>query len=145
MDGILIASRLLTESRLDKGQEAALIQHLEAHLDWKMEDIRAHVVDVYGVSYAYQGMHNELHRNGFSYKKPKGIPGKADPVKQAVFIEAYKQLKQDTPEAEPILFGNGVHPTISTKVTGGWIRRGKEYPLPTAGSRTRLNITGALN
>ena len=134
-----------TKPNLDQMSELALIQHLKSPLYLKMEDIRAPVKEVYGASYSHQGMHNGLQRNGFSYQKPKGTPAKADPEKQAVFIAAYEDLKRTLPEDEPILFGDSVHPTMATKVTGGWIRRGKEHPIPTTGSRTRLNIVGSLN
>ena len=125
--------------------ELALIQHLESLLYLKMEDMRARVKEVYGASYSHQGMHNGLQRNGFSYKKPKGTSAKADPEKQAVFIPAYEDLQRTLPEDEPFLFGDSIQPTMGTKVTGGWIRRGKEPPIPTTGSRTRLNILGSLN
>ena len=134
-----------TEPKLSKDQETALIEHLESQLYRTMEEIRDHVRKTYGVSYSHQGMNNWLHRHGFSYKKPKGIPAKADPVKQAEFIEIYQKLKATIPADEPILFGDSVHPTQSTQMTEGWIRCGKNFVIPTTGSRTRLNITGALN
>ena len=38
-----------------------------------------------------------------------------------------------------------VHPTQATKITSGWIRKGVDKIIETTGSRTRLNIIGALN
>jgi hypothetical protein len=43
------------------------------------------------------------------------------------------------------VFENRVHPIQSTKVTGRWIPRGKAHGNPTTGSKTRLDITGALH
>ncbi len=86
-----------------------------------------------------------LHRQGFSYKKPKGVPAKADPKKQEAFIQYYAKLLKDIPEDEPIEFGDGVHPTMATKITYGWIRMGVRQPLPTIASRTRLNLLGSIN
>ncbi|MDE1489255.1 transposase, partial [Xenorhabdus bovienii] len=42
---------------------------------------------------------------------------------------------------------DAVHPTQSTKLSYGWMKRGKENVkvVETTGSRTRLNILGALN
>ncbi|MDF5662799.1 IS630 family transposase, partial [Vibrio parahaemolyticus] len=37
-----------------------------------------------------------------------------------------------------------VHPTQSTKLSYGWIRKGQDKVIETTGSRTRLNIIGAL-
>jgi hypothetical protein len=50
------------------------------------------------------GMTNWLKRKNFAFIKPHPVPAKADPEKQAVFVEEYKKLKQETPEDEPILF-----------------------------------------
>ncbi len=79
------------------------------------------------------------------YKKPKGFPAKANEESQAKFIKDYNTLMKTTPENEPILFGDSVHPTQTTVLSYGWIRRGKEHHIPTTGMRTRVNITGAIN
>jgi transposase len=36
-----------------------------------------------------------LHRIGFTYKKTKKIPAKADKEKQEEFIEKYKEIKEN--------------------------------------------------
>jgi transposase len=48
---------------------------------------------------------------------------------------------------EPIEFGDGVHPTMATKVTYGWIRQGRKHEkaISTTASRTRLNLMGSIN
>jgi hypothetical protein len=46
---------------------------------------------------------------------------------------------------EPVLFIDGVHPTQATKISYGWIRKGQKKAVKTTGSRTRLNVMGALN
>ncbi len=89
-----------------------------------------------------------LHRQGFSYKKPMGTPHKFDADKQQQFIEHYNTLKEECAQNnEPILFIDAVHPTQSTKLSHGWMKRGRENAkvIETTGSRTRLNIMGALN
>jgi transposase len=45
---------------------------------------------------------------------------------------------------DPVLFINAVHPTQSTKLSYGWIRKGQDKVIEATGSRTRLNIIGAL-
>lgn len=89
-------------------------------------------------------MNKWLHRNGFTYKKPSGVPHKFSEEKQRQFIEYYKELKTTVGD-EPILFIDGVHPTQATKISYGWIRKGQKKAVKTTGSRTRLNIMGALN
>jgi transposase len=64
--------------------------------------------------------------------------------KQAAFIEYYEQLKNNLSENEPLLFMDAVHPTQTTKITSGWIKKGVDKPIKTTGSHTRLNIVGAI-
>lgn len=61
-------------------------------------------------------------------------------------VETYEKLKQEASDDEPILFIDGVHPTQGTKLAYGWMPAGKKaHVVETTGSRTRLNIMGALN
>lgn len=131
--------------KLNWVQSGELVAHLERVTYLKIADIIAYVEATYGVSYTVQGMTSWMHTHGFSFKKPKGTPLKADPAKQEAFIEAYEKLLTETPEDEPILFGDGVHPTMATKVTYGWIKTGANKPIATIASRTRMNLMGALN
>jgi len=86
-----------------------------------------------------------LVRNNFSYKKPKGSPAKADPEKQAEFIRYYEDLLNTILEDEPVEFADAVHPTMATKVTYGWIRKGKDKLIETIASRTRVNLLGSIS
>ena len=106
--------------------------------------IVALVRERFGVSYSIPGMNKWLHRNGFSWKKPTGVPHKLSEEKQPQFMAEYEALKLTAGDKEPILFIDAVHPTQSTKLSGGWIRRGERKPVKTTGSRPRMNIIGAL-
>lgn len=64
---------------------------------------------------------------------------------QQAFVETYEKLKQEAGDDEPILFIDGVHPTQGTKLAYGWMPKGQKTVVKTTGSRTRLNIMGALN
>ena len=44
-----------------------------------------------------------------------------------------------------MLFDDGVHPTMATQVSYGWILTGHRKPIATTASRTRMNLLGALN
>jgi transposase len=90
------------------------------------------------------GMTNWLKRHDFSYKWTKGQPAKADTENQAKFVADYEELKEKTPKNEPIFFIDGVHPTMATKSTRGWITKGFDKIIPTTASRTRMNIMGAI-
>ena len=134
-----------SESKLNTSQSEELICHIEENTYLKVSNICAYVRKTYGIRYTVSGMRSWLQKNKFSYKKPAGVPLKADIKRQEAFIESYEALKKKTPEEEPILFGDGVHPTMASKITYGWIRRGSRKPIPTVASRTRLNLMGALN
>lgn len=81
----------------------------------------------------------------FSYKQPKGVPHKFDEAEQKAFIDAYNVLKASCGKDESIVFIDAVHPTLSTKISHGWIRTGQDKLIETTGNHSRLNIIGALN
>jgi len=72
------------------------------------------------------------------------VPAKADIAKQEEFIEKYIELVADTPANEPILFIDSTHPTMATKVSCGWIRKGLDKPIGQTASRTRVKVMGAI-
>ena len=89
-------------------------------------------------------MNKWLHRNGFSYKKPKGLPYKANREQQEGFIKAYNELKNSLEPDDAVYFADSVHPTQATKLSYGWVKKGVSKKLETTASRTRLNIIGAV-
>jgi transposase len=131
-------------SHLTEEQTQELIAHLEENTYAHNHQIVLYIKEHFGVTYTVAGLHKWLHRNGFSYKKPKGMPHKADAELQRQFVEEYTNLKQEVSEEEPILFMDSVHPTQATKLTYGWIRKGQTKHVGTTASRTRLNIIGAI-
>ena len=133
-----------SKSYLTEEQAVELIAHLEENLYHHNHQIILYVKERFGMTFTVPGMHKWLHRNGFSYKKPKGQPHKSDPALQKQFIEEYEALKADIGEDEPILFIDSVHPTQATKISYGWIKTGQEKVVGTTASRTRINLVGAI-
>lgn len=133
-----------SSSHLSDTQTQELIAHLEEHTYHHNHEIVLYVQERWGISFTVPGMHKWLHRNGFSYKKPKGLPHKSDPDLQKQFVAEYEALKEEVGDQEPILFMDSVHPTQATKLSYGWIRTGKNKHVGTTASRTRLNIVGAI-
>ncbi|HAT9492381.1 TPA: IS630 family transposase, partial [Legionella pneumophila subsp. pneumophila] len=133
-----------SESHLTEEQTEELIAHLEENTYAQNHQIVLYIKERFGVTYTVAGMHKWLHRNGFSYKKVKGLPHKADAELQKAFVSKYNELKQEVGDKEPILFMDAVHPTQATKLAYGWIRTGKIKHVGTTASRTRLNIVGAI-
>ena len=133
-----------SKSNLTDEQTQELIAHLEENTYAHNHQIVLYIKERFDVTYTVAGLHKWLHRNDFSYKKPKGLPHKVDAELQQQFIEEYNQLKQEVGGEEPILFMDAVHPTQATKLSYGWIRTGKTKHVGTTASRTRLNIVGAI-
>jgi transposase len=134
-----------SDPKLNQIQTAQLIAHLENVTHTKVSTICAKTYQDYQITYTVAGMTRWLAAHDFSYKKPKGTPAKGDTKEQEKFIEAYLELLATTPKDEPILFGDGVHPTMATKITHGWIRKGTDKLIATTASRTRMNLMGSIN
>lgn len=91
-------------SKLTVDQEAELIEYLEDNNYVYARDIGLHIESQYGVIYTLAGVIKLLHRLGFSYKKPKLIPGKIDLDKQEEFKLQYSLLKGNLAKDENIYF-----------------------------------------
>jgi transposase len=63
-----------SESHLSAKQTSELIAHLTEQTYHHNNQIVAYVLEQFGVQYTVAGMHKWLRKNGFSYKKPKGVP-----------------------------------------------------------------------
>ncbi|CEE90324.1 transposase (fragment) [Xenorhabdus nematophila str. Anatoliense] len=134
-----------SESHLSAKQTAELVEYLTENLLHTTAQIVDYIRTRWQVMFSVPGITKWLHRQGFSYKKPKGVPHKFDAGKQQKFRDDYQALKDKAGLDEPILFIDAVHPTQATKLSHGWIRKGQAKTVETTGSRTRLNIRGALN
>jgi len=133
-----------SESYLSGEQSQQLIEHISEHTYAHVLQIVAYVLDRWNIKYTVSGMNKWLHQQRFTYKKPKGVPHKFDIDSQTDFVEHYKALKAALPDDQVVLFMDAVHPTQATKITSGWIRKGFDKVINTTGSRTRLNIVGAI-
>ena len=75
-------------SYLSVEEQSKLIRELESKVYLKTSMIISYVRREFGVVYTIGGMTTLLHRLGFSYKKPKGVPEKAKVKDQEEFIKA---------------------------------------------------------
>jgi len=133
-----------SNERLSDEQSSELCSHLQDSLYEEVIQIVSYVKITYSIEYSVSGMTDWLHKHKFSYKMPKGSPSKADTDEQIAFVDKYEQLKASLPKDEPLLFIDGVHPTMQSKTVCGWIKTGSEKSIPTTASRTRLNVMGAI-
>lgn len=134
-----------SQSHLSEELSQKLKTYLTDNLLPTTQIIIEQVDEWWSIRYTVSGMNKWLHRNGFSYKKPTGVPHKYSAEAQQAFVETYEKLKSEAGD-NPILFIDGVHPQQGTKLAYGWMPKGKAAdPVKTSGSRSRLNIMGALN
>lgn len=133
------------ESWLTETERALLASHLQTHVYLTAKAIARWVEERFEVTYSESGITAVLHRLGYVHKKPKLIPGKADPKAQEAFVAEYEKLKQNKGEEDPIYFMDGMHPQHNPVMACGWIKRGEEHPIPSNTGRKRLNINGAIN
>lgn len=106
-----------------------------------------HIRKTYHAEFTIIGVTKLLHRLGFTYKKPKVIPGKADRIKQEQFLKKYKEIKGDLKENDRIYFLDSTHPQHNTQLSYGWILKGKQNDkfVKTNSGREKLSLNGALN
>ena len=133
-----------SKSQLNGEQTQQLIAHLIEHTYPHQIDIIFYIKQTWSIEFSVPGINKWLHKNGFSYKKPKNMPYKVDLEKQEEFKKRYEELKANLAKDESIYFMDAVHPTQATKISSGWIKTGTDKPIKTTGSRTRVNIVGAI-
>ena len=133
------------EPSLTVEQQQELARHLDENTYLDSHAIRHYIEQTYGVKYTPSGVKDLLHRLGFTYKKPKHVPGKLDSAKQAAFIAEYEKLRKNQGKNDPVDFGDGCHPQFNSIPAFGWIRRGEEKELKSNCGRRRVNINGAVD
>lgn len=63
-----------SDSKLSAEQTAFLISQLSDNLFHHTRDVIAFVTRTWNIIFSIPGMNKWLHRNGFTYKKPSGVP-----------------------------------------------------------------------
>ena len=126
-------------------QEKELATHLQDYIYLATKDIISYVHSEYGVKFSESGMRDLLHRLGFTYKKPKVVPGKADCEHQMAFMILLHQLKSTLGKHDRIYFSDASHPHHNSTPSYGWIKKGEQKELKTNSGRQRLNLHGAID
>jgi transposase len=131
--------------KLSSFQIVELRRELKTHLYETCQEICEWVEKRFSVIYTAEGMCDLLHRIGYVYKKTKQVPMKVDEVAQAEFIKGFEKLQAEKEADEVHYFIDGVHPTLNSEASYGWIEKGEEHQVLSNSGRTRMNILGALN
>lgn len=131
--------------KLTAEQKEVVKSYVRANICHSSLKVKSYIKETFGVEYKPDSVIVLLHRLGFVYKKTKLIPSKADLQCQEEFIEKFRDLEQNLPNDEVILFGDGVHPHHNTESTYAWIEKGQEKEVLSNTGRVRVNINGAIN
>jgi len=125
------------------------IELLDAHLQEvtyrRAIDIVDYIQEEFDESFSLRGVTMLLERLGYTYKKPRKVPGKANAEEQKKFVQAYRKLRHNMQREDTLLFMDGVHPQHNPLVMKGWIKRGEEKQIRTNTRYHRLNINGAVD
>ena len=125
---------------LSPEEQSKLTVELESKVYPTTKSVIFYVKKEFGVVYTVGGITGLLHKLGFSYKKPKGVPGKAKTEEQEAFVKIYNKVKKKG----LVYFADSTHPMLNPILSSGWIRKGKEYEVKTNSGRQRVNINGAI-
>jgi transposase len=144
-DKKLTAANGGSESHLSVAETNELLTHLRETTYLHVKSICAYVEKKFKKQYSISGMTKWLKLNGFRYKKPHGIPAKADQQQQEIFINQYNELKNNLPENEVIYFADSSHPQHQTRLAYGWIEKGTRKCEKMTACQKRVNVIGAIN
>jgi transposase len=145
IDALLSDNFTGSKPKLSSEQEAELKEHLIQNTYLASAGIQKYIFKTYKTTFTISGLTDLLHRLGFTHKKPKIVPGKADSVKQKEFLIQYRKLKKSLGDKDKIYFMDGVHPQHNSKAAYGWILKGHDKELKSNTGRQRININGAIN
>lgn len=130
--------------QMTKAESEALVEHLCEITYLHVKEICHYVRKTYKRNYSVSGMTKWLHAHKFCYKKPHGVPAKANKEEQKKFIKYYKKLKETAEKEEPIYFADSVHPRHQTQMVYGWILKGERKSLPMTARQYHLNFIGGI-
>ena len=122
-----------------------LCEELDSKIYIEAKAVCAYILEAFNVEYSERGCRDLLHRLGYVYKKPVGVPCKADAKEQRKFVKKYNRHRKKQKPDEVILFTDATHPTHNSVPVCGWIRKGENRQLKQNTGRKRVNIIGSIN
>jgi len=122
-----------------------LCAELDSKIYMEAKTVCGFILETFDVEYSERGCRDLLHRLGYVYKKPVGVPCKAEAENQRRFVKRYKRLRKKQKPGEVILFTDATHPTHNSVPVSGWIRKGENRQLKQNTGRKRVNIIGSIN
>jgi transposase len=142
IDGLISNSHQGGFFKLSTEQLEELKGVLDTYLFGSAAEVCEYVKNEFKISYTPEGMVQTLHRLGYSYKKTKAVPGKANLEKQKEFVQQYREIKESLEKDEKIYFSDAVHPTHHMMHAYAWIKTGEERGIKSNTGRKRINLLG---
>jgi transposase len=131
------------QARLTAEQQEILKTELKTHIYNTAAQVIAWIEKQFEVSYRLRGMHMLLKRLGFTYKKNRLVPSKADPEAQRQFVNWFEKVRAEWGPEDRIYFGDAVHVKHNAEAGYAWSELGNPHLIPTNTGRQRYNILGA--
>jgi len=132
-----------SQPQLTTEQQQALKIELKTHIYVTAAQVIAWVEAQWQVQYDVSGMNKLLKRLGFSYKKNRLVPSKADPELQRLFVRWFAGLCQRLGPEDRIYFGDAVHFKHNAEAGYAWSLKGEPHLIPANSGRQRYNVFGA--
>jgi len=129
--------------KLTLAQQQALKIELKTKIYATAFQVIAWVEKQWGVSYELSAMHKLLKRLGFSYKKNRLVPSKADPVLQYLFVRWFEWFCARLGPNDRLYFGDAVHFKHNAEAGYAWSEVGEPHRIPANTGRQRYNVLGA--
>jgi len=127
------------QNKLSRKPLETLCDELESKIYLTTSAVIESIKNTFSQSYSLSGMRGLLKRLGYSYKKPKRVPGNPDVEAQQEFSPYYENFMPKKSADIEVLFIDAVHPEHNTMAAYGWIKKGQKRRLKTNSDRQRLN------
>jgi len=134
-----------SQAKLSPEQQQALIIELRTNIYPTAMQVIAWVAGQWQINYDLSGMHKLLKRLGFSYKKNRLVPSKADPELQKKFVHWLDGLRAQMEADELLMYGDAVHFKHNAEAGYGWSLKGSPHHIPSNTGRQRYNVLGAYD
>lgn len=132
-------------AKLKAEQQQALKVELLTHIYATAWQVIAWVAKQWQIEYEVSAMHKLLKRLGFSYKKNRLVPSKADPELQRQFVSWYRGLCQRLGPDDCLYFGDAAHFKHNAEAGYAWSLVGEPHLIPSNSGRQRYNVLGAYS
>jgi transposase len=129
--------------KLTLEQQRALTVELTTHLYSTAFQVIAWMETQWQVTYDLSTVQKLLKRLGFTYKKNRLIPSKADPELQRLFVRWFQGLCERLGPDDRVYFGDAVHFKHNAEAGYAWSLKGEPHLIPSNTGRQRYNVFGA--